>query len=138
MSVPNQKIVTVSKEPCDEINIYVKMNVDAIDQALMNLKQGSVLKVWMYFAKNQNGYTFELSSKHVMAYCNITDKTYREAIKTLIEKRYLVPRADNSNLYDFYEIPVKITVPKDGTTIVCHTSTEIVSGKTDGKTVKTT
>lgn len=127
MSVPNQKVVAVNKQPCDELNIYVKMNVDAIDQALMNLKQGSVLKVWMYFAKNQNGYTFELSSKHVMAYCNITEKTYREAIKALIEKRYLVPRGEGSNQYDFYEIPVKITVPKDGATVTCHTSTEIIA-----------
>lgn len=127
MSVPNQKVIAVNKQPCDEINIYVKMNVEAIDLALQNLKQGSVLKVWMYFAKNQNGYKFELSSKHVMAYCNITEKTYREAIKTLIEKRYLIPRGEGSNHYDFYEIPVKITVPKDGTTITCHTTTEIVA-----------
>lgn len=132
MSVPNQKIVGINKQPCDTNNLYVKMNVDAIDNALMNLKQGSLLKVWMYFAKNQNGYEFELSSKHVMAYCNITEKTYREAIKALIEKRYLVPRAEGSNKYDFYEIPVKITVPKDGTTIVCHTSTEIIPGEEIG------
>ena len=132
MSYPNQKIVEVNKQPCDATNVYIKMNVEAIDDALMNLKQGSVLKVWMYFAKNQNGYEFELSSKHVMAYCNITEKTYREAIKTLIEKRYLVPRAEGSNRYDFYEIPVKITVPKDGATVVCHTSTEHVLVEKDG------
>jgi hypothetical protein len=31
MSVPNQKIISVNKQPCDELNIYIKMNVDAID-----------------------------------------------------------------------------------------------------------
>lgn len=31
MSVPNQKVIAVNKQPCDELNIYVKMNVDAID-----------------------------------------------------------------------------------------------------------
>ena len=38
MSVPNQKVVAVNKQPCDELNIYVKMNVEAIDLALQNLK----------------------------------------------------------------------------------------------------
>jgi hypothetical protein len=65
-----------------------------------------------------------LSSVAVQSFCNISEKTYREAIKTLIEKRYLVRRATN-NYYDFYEVPQPVEVIADGTMIECHTTTEI-------------
>lgn len=81
--------------------------------------------MWFYFAKNQNNYIFELSSVAVCAFCNISDKTYRESIKTLVEKRYLIKRVD-SKMYDFYEIPPKVEMIKDGTMIECHTSTMLI------------
>lgn len=122
MAAPNQKITQVHKEPTDEKNIYAKINNEALCKAAMDLK-GSTFKLWIYFAKNQNNYQFELSSKAVENYCGISDKTYRESVKELISKGYLVQRC--KNYYDFYEIPRVVEVPEDGSIVVCHTSTII-------------
>lgn len=125
MSAPNQKhIGGTHKEPCDKEHIYALINQNAIQNAMLNLKPSTV-KVWFYFAKNQQGYEFDLSSVAVCNFCNISDKTYREAIKELVDKRYLVQV--NKNTYDFYEIPKEIEYPKNGAKIICHTSTILTS-----------
>ncbi len=123
MSVPNQKIVGVNKEPCDKKHVYTCMNNEAMAQAALNLSKGSTFKLWVYFAMNRDGYEFELSALAVANFCGITEKTYREAVKELIAKRYLVQRGEGSNHYDFYEMPREIKVPKDGSLVTCHTST---------------
>ncbi len=120
MAVPNQKTVSVHKEPTDRNHLYACINIDAMENA-MNTLTPAQLKVWMYFAKNQNNYRFELSSVAVCGFCGISDKTYRDAIKALVAQRYLVKRADG--IYDFFEIPKAIEMIKDGTIIECHTST---------------
>lgn len=63
-SVPNQKIVTCYKEPCDKINIYMILNMKALEHAATDLSYGG-FKLYIYFAKNQDGYCFALSSKDV-------------------------------------------------------------------------
>lgn len=120
MPVANQKMVAVNKAPTDKQHVYMCVNIAALELAMQDLTPAQ-LKVWMYFAKNQNNYQFELSSVAVCGFCNISDKTYREAIKTLVAKRYLVKR-ESSKMYDFYEIPKEIEMVKDGTIIECHTS----------------
>jgi hypothetical protein len=128
MSVPNQKhIAGVHKEQCDTTHIYAKINIDAIQNAMLSLKPSTV-KVWFYFAKNQDGYEFDLSSVAVCSYCNISDKTYREAIKELTEKRFLVPVA--KNVFEFYEVPKEFITPRNGDKIICHTSTLLVDKNT--------
>ena len=122
MAVPNQKTVSVNKEPCDKKHLYTCVNIDALTHAMKDMTPAQ-FKVWFYFAKNQNNYTFELSSVAVQEFGNISDKTYRDAVKTLIEKRYLIKRSD-SKIYDFYEIPPKAEMIADGTIIECHTTTD--------------
>lgn len=124
MAAPNQKTTTVHKEPTDKKHIYACINNEALSKAAINLSKGSAFKLWVYFAMNQNGYTFELSAVAVQQFCGITEKTYREAVKTLIAENYLVQRGD-TNYYDFYELPKEreIKVPKDGSIIECHTTT---------------
>jgi hypothetical protein len=87
---------------------------------MLNLKP-STLKVWFYFAKNQEGYEFDLSSVAVCSFCSVSDKTYREAIKELTNLRYLVQTGKNT--FEFYEMPKEIEYPKNGDKIICHTST---------------
>lgn len=122
MSVPNQKSVVINKAPTDKNHLYMCLNIDALQKAMNDLTPAQ-LKVWMYFAKNQNNYEFELSSVAVCGFCNISDKTYRDAVKTLVAKRYLIQSEGNKRLYDFYEIPKEPEMIADGTMIRCHTST---------------
>lgn len=121
MSAPNQKRIAGShKEPCDKNHTYALINQAAIQNAMLSLKPSTV-KVWFYFAKNQEAYEFDLSSVAVCNFCNISDKTYREAIKELTDLRYLVQTSKNT--FEFYEIPKEIEYPKNGDKIICHTST---------------
>lgn len=80
----------------------------------------NTFKLWCYMAKNQNNYTFALSSTDACAFCKISKPTYLQGIQELIDTGYLVNT--NGNSYDFYEeIPeeevITITVKRsDGFT----------------------
>lgn len=62
MSVPNQKIIKISKEPCDKEHLYTPINLTALQMAALNLK-GETFKLWLYFSKNKDGHLLELSQK---------------------------------------------------------------------------
>ena len=61
---PNQKTITVCKELCDNQHYYTMINLNALERAAIDLKSGA-FKLWIYFAKNQNNFTFGLSNKAV-------------------------------------------------------------------------
>ena len=61
-SSPNQKTITVKKEQCDKQNYYAAINLKALESAATQLKSGA-FKLWIYFAKNQNNFSFALSNK---------------------------------------------------------------------------
>lgn len=106
--VPNQKAVTIHKEPCDNAakeHYYAKINLEAMSQAAMNLDAGA-FKLWVYFAKNQPGYQFALSKVAVMEQFGIKKTQYDNAIKELKEKGYLTQ--DKGAYYSFYEMPVAL------------------------------
>ena len=82
---PNQKTITVEKEKCDKENLYTMINLLALESAAADLKAGA-FKLWVYIAKNQNGFTFGLSNKAVAEYFGIKKDQYDNAVKELIEK----------------------------------------------------
>lgn len=103
--MPNQRIISIKgKEPCDTDNIYAKINIKAMLNAMKNLTPKN-FQVWLYLAKNQNNYTFSLSPKAVQEETGIVKSSVQEGIRTLIRKKYLIQRNDGSNIYDFYEKP---------------------------------
>ena len=105
-TVPNQKVVKVQKAPADKQNLYSIINIEAAHNAMKDLadtKAGFML--WYYFAENQNGYEFALSSKAVEAETGIKIKAYNSAIAAMIEKGYL--ENTKGNYYVFHEIPVR-------------------------------
>lgn len=98
---PNQKTVTVKKEPTDKQHYYTSINLQALELAAIDLKAGA-FKLWIYLAKNQNNYTFGLSNKAAFEYFGIKKDQYDSAVKELIEKGYLIE--DKKNMYIFNEI----------------------------------
>lgn len=105
MSVENQKVVEIGARPKrDKNNLYAMVNLDALKEAMKNLK-GSSMKMWMYFNKNQNGYKFDLSRADCLEW-GIKKDSYYSAIADLIERGYLVPIREGSNHYMFYEVPL--------------------------------
>lgn len=101
--VPNQKIVEVDKEICNRQNPYAAINLAVMCKAAQELDAGA-FKLWIYFAKNQKGYKFALSSKAVERDFGMKIKQYNNAIKELIDKGYLVHIQGDS--YKFHEIAV--------------------------------
>ena len=55
----------------------------------------SALKLYMYLAKNKDGYEFFFSSKDFIETFDISDKSYRNAKNELIEKGYLKEEENN-------------------------------------------
>lgn len=101
MSYPNQKKVTVSKEPCDARNVYAKINIKALQQAMCQLKP-SELKLWLYLSRNINGRVFDLSQVDCECY-GLKKDAYHDAVNGLIEKNYLQKSIGNN--YAFIEMP---------------------------------
>lgn len=99
-TVPNQKIIRINKEPCGKGNLFSQINIESLENAAQNLDAGA-FKLWVYFAKNQNNYSFALSSKSVAETFGIGKTQYDNAIKKLISAGYLV--LSKGNVYNFYE-----------------------------------
>ena len=106
-TVPNQRIITIdNKMPCNDKskdNYYARINLNAMDAAAQKLDAGA-FKLWIYFAKNQEGYEFALSSKAVEETFGMKIKQYTNAFNQLVELGYLVNT--NGNNYAFRENPV--------------------------------
>lgn len=102
ITVPNQKVITVNKSICDGEHIYATCNLKANKMALKELSPNTY-KLYMYFALNQNDYSFALSYVHVYSITGMSEKTYHRAVKELIDKGYLVKEEGKKNQYIFYD-----------------------------------
>ena len=100
-TVPNQNVARINKENCDKSNPYTMNNLSAL-QLAMNELTGNELKVWLYFAKNQNGFRLEVSPAEAVLW-GIPKSSFHKAFTGLKEKGYLVERSNNN--YDFYDLP---------------------------------
>lgn len=102
VTVPNQKVVKVQKEQCDNEHLYAKYNLKALQHAMLDLK-GETFKMWCYLSKNQNNYEFALSKVDAMTWGMGSKSSYDRAVQELIDKRYLVETSPNH--FDFFELP---------------------------------
>lgn len=57
------------------------------------------LKLYMYLAKNQDGYVLNFSSKDYCDTFGVVDKTFRNARAELIQKGYLKEDKESRNVY---------------------------------------
>lgn len=104
-TVPNQEVATINKAQCDKQNIYAMINIEAISMAMKDLTPAQ-FEVWLYFAKNQAGYTFAVSPAAALQEFGIKKDTFQKAKQILKEKGYLVPDTEKgSNYWIFREIP---------------------------------
>ncbi len=99
---PNQKIISINKEPANRDNLYFIANYEATKNAMKELRHGS-LKLWLYLNMNQPGYEMALSPADVEYKTGLSPASYSRAVEELTKKLYLVNRESGSNLYDFCE-----------------------------------
>ena len=70
----------------------------------MNELSGESFKLWIYFSKNQDKYSFDLSPKDVEKW-GISRSTFYRIKDEFIEKGYLQQKQQGSNIYYFTETP---------------------------------
>lgn len=106
-TVPNQRKITVNKAQADKKNHYTINNLAALDEAAGALESLGGFKLYIYFAKNQNNYTFALSSADFCKWSGLSVKAYNTAFAELVEKGYLQLQSGSKTIYNFYEQPTK-------------------------------
>lgn len=110
-NVPNQRIIKVEKSPTDKDNYYACINLEAIEEAMYNLRSYYGMKLYIYIAKNQNNHCFRFSSAHFMEYAQCSKKGYTTAFNELVEKGYLTYKCElgsmSNKLYIFTDKSVK-------------------------------
>ena len=119
-SVPNQRNITIKKEPCDKKNRYTINNLEAIDGAAVRLQSKAGFKLYIYLAKNQDKYNFDLPSSSFLAWAGVAYTAYTTAFKELVDQGYLVLKPGTETVYTFYDKPkenhnnetIKIENPK--------------------------
>lgn len=106
-SNPNQDFVTINKEPCNKSNLYAAINLEAMRMAMKDLTPVQ-FQVWLYFAKNQAGYTFAVSPAAALDEFGIKKDTFQKAKVVLKDRGYLIEDlAKGKNHWIFREIPVE-------------------------------
>ena len=118
--VPNQREVTVAKEPTDKAHKYTANNLAALDEAARRLQSKGGFKLYMYLAKNQDKYNFNLSSTDFMLWSGLGYTAYATAFAELEEEGYLILKEGTETIYTFFdksqkpkeEAEITIEVPK--------------------------
>ena len=97
VSYPNQKKYIIEKK-IEEGDVFFMLKWDEYCQAAKELTP-SALNLYMYLAKNKDGYSFYFSSKDFKQTFGVADRTYRNAKTELVRKGYL--REEKNNIVRF-------------------------------------
>lgn len=106
-SNPNQRYINILEkghEICDTEHFYLKQQKAAMFEAMKALTP-TTFEVWLYLASQKKDYCFALSPAVVTKETGIKKSSIQEGIRVLIREKYLIPKHDGSNVYEFYELP---------------------------------
>ncbi len=101
---PNQRSVITKKTQSDKEHIYGICNIEAALTAARELTDRAY-KLYSRMSLHQDGHTYALSPAEIFNSIGMSDKRYREAVKELIDKGYLVHHNKHKNVLIFYEAP---------------------------------
>lgn len=117
-TVPNQKLIVIHRDMPKTNFVQIK-NENWME---FNKKHGPfALQLYLYLAKNADGYNLALSKQAALKEAGIKSTTYYKYLELLINEGYLVWR--NGNTLDFYETPHK----QEGKNVTCPPSGELDS-----------
>lgn len=102
-TVPNQRVITIHKEPADKENKYTINNIEALEEAVKTLQSKCGFKLYMYLAKNQHNYKTALSSSDFCKWAGCGMTAYNTAFRELEENEYLVKQYGTETVYTFYD-----------------------------------
>ena len=112
-TVPNQRTIYITKEPCNSDKLYTNITIEAINKAAGQIKSIGGIKLYLYFARHQSGYKFALSRSHFLEWAGVSENAYKSGFKELINLGYLIPtknkkqesRTDHIACYVFIDKP---------------------------------
>lgn len=101
----NQWTIEINKSVCDKEHLYATINLKSLHRA-MKILTPKAFELWIYFAKNTDKvkgkqYSFALSCADFLKWSSVKETSYREAIKELKRKGYLIESGEN--YYKFYD-----------------------------------
>lgn len=102
-TVPNQRVLTIHKEPTDKQHKYTCNSLEALGEASKRLQSKGGFKLYMYLAKNQDKYNFALSSSDFCNWSGLGIAAYRTAFEELEKQGYLIINGSSTNNYIFYD-----------------------------------
>ena len=109
-TVPNQRVLTIHKEPTDKQHKYTCNSLEALGEAAKRLQSKGGFKLYMYLAKNQptevTRREWVLSSADFCNWSGAGIAAYRTAFKELEEEGYLIPKdktKDKETIYTFFD-----------------------------------
>lgn len=105
VTYPNQRLVTIHK--ADIGNQFLGINKEVWMAACRDLGYPATI-LYLYLSANANNYQLALSPAAVQNALGMPRTTYRDQIRNLINKGYLVEVGGNR--LDFYEVPKKTNV----------------------------
>ena len=108
VSVPNQRIITVKREPAKSDFLGIKN--ENWQAAARNLSPHAMM-LYFYIASNADNYTFALSPAAVRQTIGMARSTYHDQFHNLVDKGYLVPIGGIH--FVFYEKPHKEENPSN-------------------------
>lgn len=85
---PNQKQITITKEPIGEGDVYLRIRKDVLFNAAQRLKKGG-FKLYIYLSSNKEGYILNLSQIALERDFGIKKNQFYGAVEELIEAGYL-------------------------------------------------
>lgn len=104
-TVPNQRLIAIHRERA--VSDFLGIKNSHWQAAARNLGAHALL-LYLYFASNANGFVLALSPAAIRQAVGMPQSTFRDQFVKLIDRGYLVQRGD-SNTYDFYETPQRVT-----------------------------
>lgn len=99
---PNQKRITITKEPIGKSDYYLRVRKDALRQAAQTLQAGS-FKLYIYLADNKEGFALNLSQIAVERDFGIKKNQFYKAVEDLIRAGYLYQPDPSVNNWVFRE-----------------------------------
>ena len=116
VTYPNQRNIKINRERATADFLGIKNNNW---QAAARDLGAHALMLYLYFASNADGFMLSLSPAAIRQAVGMPPSTYRDQFVKLIDKGYLIQRG-NSNTYDFYETPKRVTHTENDITADCY------------------
>lgn len=107
-TVPNQLFGKIHKPKYKKEGIkFMYIGINEIREAAINLTP-SALKLYLYFAENEDEWQFNLSPKNFQKVYGVAESTYRKAKQELVDKGYIVEKEHNH--FEFYTSPAEARI----------------------------